>query len=292
VSGHESFDETAVGTARAPSHTLLACDPNTLLITFADPVLERVLDFAPGTLIGGPVSRLVQPRNQSSIEYDIASFTSRAAHDLVGPLNQAGSLAALLVKRYRGQLDPGAEVILGHLQGAANRMASMVEEVRTYLSMLTREASLVLVDSNNALTSALFLLHSDIEQSGAIVTADSLPEVLGDSNQLTMLFSKLISNSIKFRNASAPPQVHVSCVLSSQEVVFSVRDNGIGIPPQHCSTVFLAFKTLHGREYPGTGLGLTIAKRIVESHRGRIWIESEEGHGTAVYFTMHSYPDQ
>jgi light-regulated signal transduction histidine kinase (bacteriophytochrome) len=224
----------------------------------------------------------------SQKERDLASlsFTSQAAHDLVGPLNQAASLVGLLLKRYRGQLDPDAEILLTHLQEAAKRMTCVAEGVRTYLGVISSESTLRSTDSGAAFTSALFMLRSQIEASNAIITAESLPEVRADASQLMTVFANLLSNSIKFRSPSEPPRIHVSAVPKGQDWLFSVKDNGIGIPPQYREPVFVAFKRLHGREYPGAGIGLALVKYIIESHQGKIWIECPEEGGTVVYFGL------
>jgi chemotaxis family two-component system sensor kinase Cph1 len=125
-----------------------------------------------------------------------------------------------------------------------------------------------------------------MEEAGAKVTRDPLPTVMADDIQLGQLFQNLIANAMKFRGEE-PPRIHVSAKQNGDEWLFSVRDNGIGIDPTLTDRIFIMFQRLHGmKEYPGTGIGLAICKKIVERHGGRIWVESEIGEGTTFYFTM------
>jgi light-regulated signal transduction histidine kinase (bacteriophytochrome) len=142
------------------------------------------------------------------------------------------------------------------------------------------------VDCNRLLETALADLASRIEESGAIVTHDSLPTVVGEEISLGMLFQNLIGNAIKYRRTGVPPRIHVSAQIRDGVWKFSVRDNGMGIEPRFLEAIFAPFKRLHGAEYPGTGIGLTISQRIVERYGGRIWVESNYGEGAVFYFTL------
>ena len=140
---------------------------------------------------------------------------------------------------------------------------------------------------NTVFSNAVANLSASIAESGAAVTKDDLPAVSGDEMQLVQLLQNLIGNGIKYRKQNVPPAVHVSAKRNGPDWVFSVRDNGIGIEPQYFERVFQIFQRLHSRsEYPGTGIGLSICKRIVDRHRGRIWIESVPGEGTTFFFTI------
>jgi chemotaxis family two-component system sensor kinase Cph1 len=130
-------------------------------------------------------------------------------------------------------------------------------------------------------------LQPAIEESGATVTSDPMPMLIADGGQLGQVFQNLIANALKFRHPELPPEVHVGAEKHAGEWLFSVRDNGIGISREFADRIFVIFQRLHSRaEYPGTGIGLAICKRLVERHGGRIWLESEEGKGTAFYFTI------
>jgi len=142
------------------------------------------------------------------------------------------------------------------------------------------------VDAGEALRRALINLRAAIEESGAAVTHDPLPVVRGDDSQLAQLFQNLIGNALKFRSASVP-RIHVSAREDKDHWEFAVRDNGIGIDPQYFERIFMVFQRLHNKdEYPGTGIGLAICKKVVDRHGGRIWVESEPGKGTAFRFTL------
>jgi len=145
-------------------------------------------------------------------------------------------------------------------------------------------------DCQAVLNQVLANLKVAIEESGAVITQDHLPMVMADESQMAQLFQNLINNAIKFRG-KASPQVHISAEQKEKDWVFSVRDNGIGIDPQYYERIFMLFQSLHSREeYPGTGMGLAICKKIVERHGGRIWVESEPGKGSTFYFTIPKFP--
>jgi light-regulated signal transduction histidine kinase (bacteriophytochrome) len=142
------------------------------------------------------------------------------------------------------------------------------------------------VSAELSVDSAIASLEVAIEERGAVVTRDPLPHVSGDPTQLAQLFQNLIGNAIKFRS-DEPPRVHILARRNGTEWIFSVTDNGIGIDPQYAERIFAIFQRLHTQgEYPGTGLGLAIAKKIVERHGGRIWVESEKGKGSTFFFTI------
>jgi Bacteriophytochrome (light-regulated signal transduction histidine kinase) len=141
-------------------------------------------------------------------------------------------------------------------------------------------------DFERVFLEAMINLKIAVEESGATVTHDKLPTEVADEMQMVQLFQNLIGNAIKFRRCEGP-RIHVSARAESNEWIFSVHDNGIGIEPQFFDRIFTIFQRLHGREeYPGTGIGLTVSKKIVERHGGRIWLESEPGKGTTFYFTI------
>lgn len=217
---------------------------------------------------------------------DLQQFAYVASHDLQEPLRMIASYTQLLAKRYKGKLDADADDFIGYAVDGANRMQRLINDLLTYSRVTTQGNVFERVDCNQILEGALGNLRLAIEESGAVVTHDALPVVTADGKQLGQLFQNLIGNAIKFRGEE-PPRVHVSAELRSNEWRFSVLDNGIGLDPQYAERIFVIFQRLHNREeYPGTGIGLALCKKIVERHGGRIWVESPVGRGAIFYFTL------
>ncbi len=217
---------------------------------------------------------------------DLEQFAYVASHDLQEPLRLVASFTQLLAQRYRGKLGADADDFIGYAVDGARRMQVLVNDLLTYSRVGTRGKELAPTSSEATVEAALANLKKAIEETGATVTHDPLPTVLVDQTQLCQVFQNLIGNALKFRSAQ-PPRIHISAHLENGHWRFSVRDNGIGIDPQHAERIFVIFQRLHGAsEYPGTGLGLAISKRIVERHGGRIWVESELGKGSTFCFTL------
>jgi len=221
-------------------------------------------------------------RSNSELEH----FAYVASHDLQEPLRAVSSYLQLLGRRYKGTLGPDADEFIGHAVAGAARMKQLICDLLIFSRVGMRGKPAEAADGEIVLATALANLKVAIEESGATVTHDPLPIVWGDRLQLVQLLQNLIENAIKFRGTK-PPTVHVSATRREEEWVFSVRDNGIGIDPQYADRIFGLFQRLHGiGEYPGTGIGLAVAKKIVERHGGRIWVESAEGQGATFYFTV------
>jgi light-regulated signal transduction histidine kinase (bacteriophytochrome) len=220
----------------------------------------------------------------------LTDFCARAGHDLVGPLNQAGSLLTLFVQRHRNQPDPEADTLLDFLQSASSRMEDVAEGIRRYLEVAARIPDHQQVDLNSSLAASLRLLAKSISDSAAAVSSDFLPVVSADSLHMVTIFEALIGNSIKFRSPDVLPRVHISARRAGDAWAIAVADNGIGIDREFIETAFLPFKRLNGREYRGAGLGLAMAKMIAELHCGKIWFEPVPEHagpgGTCVAFTV------
>lgn len=217
---------------------------------------------------------------------ELEQFAYVASHDLQEPLRMVASFTQLLAKRYRGQLDADADEFIGFAVDGSTRMQRLLNDLLAYSRVGTRSKPFVMVECDSVLSDALDNLKPAIEESGAIITHEPLPIVRGDEVQLTQLFQNLIANAVKF-HGHEPLQVHISAQLQDGDWVFAVRDNGIGIAPEQQERIFLIFQRLHHRsEYPGTGIGLALCKRIVERHGGRIWVESEVGKGAMFYFTI------
>ena len=221
---------------------------------------------------------------------DLQQFAYVASHDLQEPLRMVASYTQLLAKRYAGALDADANEFIGYAVDGANRMQRLIQDLLSYSRITTQDRALESVDSNQALESALENLRMTIEKEQGVVTHDPLPTVLADPTQLIQLFQNLIGNAIKFRGEQSP-RVHVSAVRKDKDWVFAVRDNGIGIDPEFAQRIFVIFQRLHtSADYPGTGIGLALCKKIVERHGGRIWVESQPGHGATFYFTWPFTP--
>jgi len=217
---------------------------------------------------------------------DLQQFAYIASHDLQEPLRAVSSYVQLLADHYRGRLDTDADEIIGFAVEGATRMHELIQDLLQYSRVQTQGATLVETDCEDVLARVLDSLALALEESKAVVTHDPLPRVRADRAQLIRLWQNLLSNAIKFCG-DEPPRVHVSAQLREGEWVFSVRDRGIGLDPAHAERVFVIFQRLHTRsEYPGTGIGLAICKKIVERHGGRIWVESEEGKGATFFFTI------
>ncbi len=218
---------------------------------------------------------------------DLEQFAYAASHDLQEPLRMVAGYLQLLSERYKGQLDEKADKYIDYAVDGAGRMSILIRDLLDYSRVNTRGEKLRNVDSKKALESALRNLGSAIKESGATVTHDSLPVVRADQTQLAQLFQNLVGNAIKFRSPERPPQIHVSVRKDQTHWLFRVQDNGIGFEQQYEDKIFMIFQRLHGRgQYPGTGIGLAICKRIVERHGGNIWAASEPDKGTNFFFTI------
>jgi light-regulated signal transduction histidine kinase (bacteriophytochrome) len=217
---------------------------------------------------------------------DLEQFAYVASHDLQEPLRMITGYTQLLAKRYKNRLDQDAEVYIGFAVEGAKRMQALIEALLNYSRVGTRGKPRARTDCEAVLQDTLSGLQLAIQQTGAVVTHDPLPNVMADDQQLGQLFQNLIANAIKFRN-SEPPRVHISCKQKSDAWLFSVKDNGIGIDPQYAERIFVIFQRLHTRdEYAGTGIGLAICKKIVERHGGTIWVDSSLNKGATFYFTL------
>ena len=217
---------------------------------------------------------------------ELEQFAYVASHDLQEPLRMVSSYTQLLAVRYEDQLDDKAKKFIDYAVDGAVRMQRLINDLLAYSRVSTQGKTLQMIDSHAVLGETLRNLAAALGESGAIVNNDDLPAVRADATQLSQLFQNLIGNAIKFRGAEVP-RIRISACELDREWRFSVMDNGIGIDAQYAEKVFVIFQRLHTRqEYPGTGIGLAICKRIVERHGGRMWFESEPGHGSTFYFTL------
>ncbi|MCR4336300.1 MAG: ATP-binding protein [Candidatus Omnitrophica bacterium] len=218
---------------------------------------------------------------------ELEQFAFLAAHDLQEPLRAANSYTQLLARKYRGKLDDHADKILSSILESTERMQKLIQSLLKYSQAGKGNIQLKELDSNIVLQRAIENLKVNIEESSAQIRYNGCPVIRGDEVQLMQLFQNLIHNSIKFRKKEDIPHIHISARLENNHWVFSVQDNGIGIEPEYTKSVFDLFRRLHTQsEYLGSGIGLSLCKRIVESHQGKIWVESETGEGTTVCFTI------
>ena len=217
---------------------------------------------------------------------ELEHFAYIASHDLKEPLRMISSYVQLLERRYKGKLDADADEYISYAVDGAKRMQNLINDLLSYSRVSTRGKDFERTNIEEVLNNALSNLGLMVEDNGAVVTHDSLPLLKADDVQLIQLFQNLVGNAIKFRGAN-PPKVHFSAKKSQNEWLFSIEDNGIGIESKYAERAFLIFQRLHHKdEYPGTGIGLAVCKRIIERHNGRIWFESEPGRGTTFYFTI------
>jgi signal transduction histidine kinase len=217
---------------------------------------------------------------------ELQQFAYVASHDLQEPLRMITGYTNLLAKRYRGRLDASADEFIDFAVDGAKRMRVLINDLLTYSRVGSQGRKPVPTDCELVLSQTLAGLEFAIRESAARVTHDPLPTVNGDDVQLGQLFQNLIGNALKYRNGHEPT-VHIGCERRENEWLMSVCDNGIGIDPRFAERIFVIFQRLHTREqYPGTGIGLAVCKRIVERHGGKIWVESEPERGSTFYFTL------
>lgn len=217
---------------------------------------------------------------------ELEQFAYVASHDLQEPLRMVVSYLQLIEKRYKAKLDADADEFIGYAVDGATRMQKLINDLLAYSRVGTHGKPMEPTDCELIFDQAVSNVEIAITESKAVVTHDPLPAVMADGGQLLQLFQNLIANAVKFRGGK-PPVIHVGVKRNKNEWLFSVRDNGIGIDMQYAERIFGIFQRLHGRnEYPGSGIGLAVCKKIVERHGGRISVESEPGKGSTFYFTI------
>ncbi len=229
-------------------------------------------------------------RNQSKelerSNLDLEQFAYIASHDLQEPLRNVATCLQMLERDYKNKLDPNADQYIQYAVESAVQMKALILDLLAYSRVATRGKPPEKTDCEQIFERALKNLSCAITETGAVITHDALPTISADDTQLLQVFQNLIQNAIKFRK-DEPPQIHVSALKSKKEWIFFVKDNGIGIESHQLDRIFQIFHRLHKRsDYNGTGIGLAIAKKVVERHGGRIWAESELGSGTTFHFTI------
>jgi light-regulated signal transduction histidine kinase (bacteriophytochrome) len=222
---------------------------------------------------------------------DLEQFAYVASHDLQEPLRMVATYTQLLAERYTGKLDADADKYIHYAVDGALRMQVLVRDLLAFSRVGRQGTELAAIDCNRVMETVLQNLEAAIKDSGAQVLYKTLPTVTADGSQLLQVLQNLVGNAMKFHGTGAPV-IQVACEKKSREWIFSIADNGIGIAPEHVETIFVIFKRLHTRtEYAGSGIGLSICKKIVEHHGGRIWVESLPRHGCTFYFTIPAQVD-
>lgn len=224
---------------------------------------------------------------------DLEQFAYVASHDLQEPLRMVAAYTQLLAERYRGKLDEKADTFIAYASEGALRMQILIQDLLAFSRVGQDGAASGSVDCNGVIEDVLQVLASAIRESGAVVRHADLPAVWADRTQVAQVFQNLIGNAIKFCGKD-PPAVSVRAEKADQNWLFTVSDNGIGIAPEYAENIFVIFQRLHTRaEYPGSGIGLAICKKIIEHLGGKIWVESQAGAGSTFKFTMPSRgPDE
>lgn len=237
-----------------------------------DPTGERV------SALGDESSQMV------ALQAAVDDFLHAAVHDIRGPLGQVRALTVLLERQHKQSLNADGQELCRLIEAASRRAMEVVEAIREYAQVLERPV-LEAADLNAIVDSACYAVRSAIDRTGASITREDLPSVQADRGKLLILFQELFRNALKFRGET-PPRVHCSSQDRERQFLFSVVDNGVGVPAKHTASVFQPLKRLHGRDFEGTGMGLAICHRIVEMHGGKIWVESHSGGGSNFCFTL------
>jgi light-regulated signal transduction histidine kinase (bacteriophytochrome) len=217
---------------------------------------------------------------------ELESFAYITSHDLQEPLRTIASFTQLMERRYKGKFDSDADEFMDYIVIAAVRMKAMIQGLLDY-SRVGKDEELNEFNAEEALNQTLSNMHSSIEECHAEITHENLPVIIADKKQIARVFQNLIGNALKFRKDDVKPKIHVSAEKIDNEYIFSVQDNGIGIEEQYMGRIFDVFKRLHTIDkYEGTGIGLSVVKRIIDHHGGRVWVESSLGVGSTFYFTI------
>lgn len=222
---------------------------------------------------------------------ELQQFAYMVSHELNEPLRMIASYSELLARKYRGKMDSEADEYIVHTVNASGRIQNFVQDLLSFSRATAPARRLMPVSGESILAEALYELQFLVAESGAVITHDPLPSVLGHEIRLARVFANLIGNSIKYRREN-PPRIHISAHQQEDGFWrFEVRDNGAGIDPRYHDRIFQVFKRLHGKEISGSGIGLALCKRVVENHGGKIGVESTPGEGSTFYFTIPPVPE-
>jgi len=247
----------------------------------ADAVRESAMSRSAGAALTREFS-LAPPSTRDDCYVRI---NSDSLHELNGPVNQIVTLVELLRQRYGGKLDSEAETLVGFIQTSAAKLQHMMGGLRSYVRLACAPGPHRKCDANQLLVAACASLQMAIEQDKAAITHDPLPEIECDPAQITCVFTCLIENAIKYRGA-VHPVIHISAAPGDIGWVFSVHDNGPGVESSVGDRIFALFKRARHAEIPGAGVGLALARQIIDQHGGRIWVDSQPNSGTTFYFSL------
>lgn len=258
-------------------------------------LITQMLDLSATAISGAAVRLIAEERATQMSEYaetllkanaELQRFAYVASHDLKESVRMVTSYIELLKRRYADRLDPDAQTFIGFALEGAQRLDELIDDLRSYTQADPSTRQFTRVDANAALERAVVLLRREILETDARVQVDPLPVVRSNDYLLTQLFFELLENGLKFRGKGRP-RIHILAEEKDDHWLFAMADRGIGIDPAHHEDIFEMFRRLHPRDrYPGGGMGLAIAKKIVEWHGGRIWVDSMPGHGATFYFTL------
>lgn len=273
-------------------HEFLTIGPHTMLLNArriiresgrSHLILLAIEDITERRLVEDKLKQLAEELSRSNVELE--HFASLASHDLKSPVLAIGTLLRLFQRRYTGKLDTEADQFISDARKSALRMEKLISDTLAYARAGSQGKSFKPTDCSEALDISLTHLKEAVESGKAEIIRDPLPKVMADPVQMVQLFQNLIGNAIK-SHGEEKPRIHISAKQMEKEWVFSVRDNGIGIPREQTEKIFEIFQRVNKDKYPGSGIGLAICKKIVERHGGRIWVESEVGKGSTFYFTI------
>jgi signal transduction histidine kinase len=255
-------------------------------LRIANDSLERRVQQRTEELLKETQERTAAMEELARSNADLEQFAYIASHDLQEPLRNVTTHVQLLRRRYGGSLDHGALEVMAVIEAGAKRMSDLVRDMLAYSRVMHEDVGMSAVDAGQLLAEVLIDIRAQIDQEHARVTRGPMPEVVADATQLRQLLQNLVGNALKYHPADSRPEISVTAEERSDEWVFAVRDNGIGISEEYHERIFGLFKRLHRHQYPGTGVGLAICRRVVQMHGGHIWVESKPGEGATFYFTL------
>jgi light-regulated signal transduction histidine kinase (bacteriophytochrome) len=241
-----------------------------------------------GGAMSSPVSELVRSnairRRVLPVDDSFVRLGFDSLHDLTSPINQMCTVADLIVHKCKGSLDEDSQTLFGLLRGAAERAQNLLSGLRAYAQLMATPDACSRCEGETLLAGSLAMVEHTISRHNGVITHDPLPVLWCDPAKITYVLASLVENSLRFSRGR--PEIHVGSYGEKNTTVITVRDNGIGIDPRYTDRIFQTFKRINNDEYPGAGVGLAIARHVVERHGGRIWAESEPEHGSTFFLAL------